>query len=157
MTEFETKIHLADESATQALAARIADILASGDIITLIGGLGVGKSVFARTVIRALGCTDEEIPSPTFSLVQTYFAGGLLVHHFDLYRLENEHDAQELGIDDAFAAGVSLIEWPDRLGAYLPLERLDIRLEIGDEEGHRYATLYAPDNWHARLREIGLG
>lgn len=157
MAGFEIKVHLADETATETLAARLADCLGPGDVVALSGALGTGKSVFARAVIRALGCEDEEIPSPTFSLVQTYFAGGLLVHHFDLYRLDNEHDAVELGIDDAFAAGVSLIEWPDRLGAYLPPEHLDVRLEAGDKEGHRFATLRATDGWRARLRRIGLG
>lgn len=157
MAEFEIKLHLADEAATEALAVRLADVLRAGDVIALIGDLGSGKSVFARAVIRALGCEDEDIPSPTFSLVQTYFAGGHLVHHFDLYRLENENDAVELGIDDAFAAGVSLVEWPDRLGAYLPPDRLDVRIETTGKEGHRYVTLHAENGWHVRLREIGLG
>ena len=157
MIDVERKINLIDEEATIALAGKLADVARPGDIIALTGTLGMGKSVFARAFIRALGAEDEDIPSPTFSLVQTYLAGGLMVHHFDLYRLESEHDAVELGIDDAFAGSVSLIEWPDRLGAYLPVHRLDLALEPGSEEGQRTATLIAHNGWAERLRELGLG
>lgn len=150
------KKHLHDEAETVELATRIADLLRPGDIIALSGGLGSGKSVFARAVIRALGTDDEEIPSPTFSLVQTYLAGGLLVHHFDLYRLEHPEDALELGIDDAFAGGVSLIEWPDRLGPYLPAECLWIKFETRPREGHRTVTIGSTDGWRRRLRSMHL-
>lgn len=156
MVAFSVKKHLHDEAATAALGAMLADGLRPGDVIALHGGLGSGKSVFARAVIRALGAEDEDIPSPTFSLVQTYVAGGLLVHHFDLYRLERPDDALELGIDDAFSGGVSLIEWPDRLGPYLPADRLDVVFETLAEEGHRTVTLFAAEKWRRRLRSLGL-
>jgi tRNA threonylcarbamoyladenosine biosynthesis protein TsaE len=157
MVDVDVKLTLTDEAATEALAERIADEARPGDVIALVGGLGTGKTVFARAFIHALGADDEEVPSPTFSLVQTYIAGGLLIHHFDLYRLEDPEEAMELGIEDAFADGVSLIEWPDRLGPYLPADRLDVRLEVGENEGARTVMLRAHDGWRDRLAEMGLG
>ncbi len=119
---------LSDLAATARAAAHLAAALELGDIVTLAGPLGAGKTTFARFLLRALGLT-EEIPSPTFNLVLTYSCRLGEVWHFDLYRLDEPGDAYELGIEDAFAEAVSLIEWPERLAELLPGERLDIALD----------------------------
>ena len=142
---------LPDEAATAALAARIAALVAPGDIIALKGDLGAGKTSFARAFIRARGDVHEEVPSPTFTLVQIYQADAFEIWHFDLYRLDGAEEAWELGIEEAFASGVSLIEWPDRLASLLPQRRLEITLDFGDLPNARRASLAGDAAWQARL------
>jgi tRNA threonylcarbamoyladenosine biosynthesis protein TsaE len=140
---------LADEAATMALAADVARLARSGDTIALWGDLGSGKTVFARGFIRAL--TDEtEVPSPTFSLVQTYDAPEFTVSHFDFYRLDDRWEILELGFNDALIDGVALIEWPERLGDLLPDDRLDVRLRL-EKDGRHLARLEPHGDWVARL------
>lgn len=103
---------LNDETVTAELGARIAAHLRPGDVVALSGELGAGKTALARAILRALGVTGH-VPSPTFTLVQSYETPGLVVHHFDLYRIEDEHELRELGLDDAKEEGAVLIEWPD--------------------------------------------
>ena len=145
---------LPDEAATAALAARIAAQARPGDVIALRGDLGVGKTSFARAFIRACGDAEEEVPSPTFTLVQVYEAGGASVWHFDLYRLGRAEEAWELGIEEAFACGISLIEWPERLGQLLPQRRLEISLAFGERAQARRAECAAGAEWRVRLAEI---
>lgn len=146
-------VDLPDEKATSALAARLAALAAPGDVVALKGELGAGKTSFARAFIRARG-GDETVPSPTFTLVQTYDLAGGSVWHFDLYRLRLPDEAWELGIEDAFRDGISLIEWPERLGDLLPARRLEVGLEFGPAPAVRRATLTG-DAWAARLAGIG--
>jgi tRNA threonylcarbamoyladenosine biosynthesis protein TsaE len=146
-------IVLADEAATAALAAALARQARPGDVVTLAGPLGAGKTSFARAFIAALGVKDE-VPSPTFTLVQTYEAAIGTVWHFDLYRLASPDEVHELGLEEALVDGIVLIEWPDRLGA-LPLsERLDVVLQPGSGPNIRLATLDGAARWVAPLREI---
>ena len=152
---------LPDLDATQALAARVAALARPGDVIALSGPLGVGKTEFARAFIRALARRHAapppvEVPSPTFTLVQTYDLGALSVWHFDLYRLERPGDTAELGLDEALAEGVSLIEWPERLGAGLPRDRLDVVLAYAGpgQPGARIASLTGHGAWQARLAHV---
>lgn len=147
-------IDLPDEAATAALACRIARRARRGDVIALAGALGSGKTSFARAFIRARGSGREEVPSPTFTLVETYsFEDSPPIWHFDLYRLDRPEDAYELGIEDAFAEGISLVEWPDRLGPLLPEEHLAVALSPGASPAARIATLVAPAGWAFRLEE----
>ena len=147
-------IDLADEAATARLARRLARLARPGDIIALAGDLGSGKTSLARAFIRTLAGAEEEVPSPTFTLVQMYeFVGGT-IWHFDLYRLEKPDDALELGIEEAFADGICLIEWPERLGAWLPAERLTLRLSAGSTAVSRRACLIGTEFWDQRLREM---
>jgi tRNA threonylcarbamoyladenosine biosynthesis protein TsaE len=146
-------IDLPDEDATAAFAARVSAVAAAGDIIALNGDLGAGKTTFARGFIRARGC-EEEVPSPTFTLVQIYETESTAIWHFDLYRLNSPDEAWELGIEDAFVEGISLIEWPDRLGSLLPQHRLEIRLLFGERSEARRAVLDAGQDWQRRL--IGI-
>jgi len=139
-------IALPDEAATTALGAAIAPHLRRGDVVYLTGDLGMGKSTLARGLIRALTCPDQEVPSPTFTLVQSYDTPAFELLHLDLYRLEDPHETLELGLDDALNDGVLLIEWPDRLGHLGFDARLDIVLEQADntnspEGGGRIARL----------------
>ncbi len=129
---------LADETALAALAAKVAASARAGDLIALRGPLGVGKTTFARAFIRAFGGT-EDVPSPTFTLVQTYDLAPCAVWHYDVYRLDHEDELWELGIEDALAEGIVLMEWPERVEALLPEARLDIELAFAD--GGRRARL----------------
>lgn len=147
-------VALADAADTERLAARLAPILRSGDVIALAGELGAGKTCFARALIRTLGAAGENVPSPTFTLAQMYEARDFDIWHFDLYRLEKPEDSIELGIDEAMTGALCLIEWPDRLGRYLPARRLDLRLEFGASENARMATLSGGGDWGQRLAEI---
>jgi tRNA threonylcarbamoyladenosine biosynthesis protein TsaE len=142
---------LADEGATAALAARLAPLARPGDVIALAGELGSGKTSFARAFIRALGDAAEEVPSPTFSLVQTYETQAGPIWHFDLYRLARPEEALELGLEDALAEAIVLIEWPERLGAMLPEDRLELRLEAGAAPESRVARLTARGGWADRV------
>ena len=147
-------LELRDEQATAALAGRLAAAVRTGDVIALRGDLGAGKTLLARAFVNALPGAREEVPSPTFTLAQTYRRGDLEVWHFDLYRLESPEEAYELGIEEAFAEAVSLIEWPERLGALLPKERLDLWLEQGAEAQTRRLRLEGHGGWAARLAAI---
>jgi tRNA threonylcarbamoyladenosine biosynthesis protein TsaE len=146
-------VDLPDETATEALASRIAAVARPADVIALKGELGAGKTALARAFIRARGNPDE-VPSPTFTLVQIYDADTTEIWHFDLYRLRNPGDAWELGIEDAFASAISLIEWPERLGPLLPERRLEIGLSYGDNPGARRALLDPGKEWQPRLALI---
>lgn len=141
---------LPDEAATAALAARIAWLARPGDVIALKGELGAGKTSFARAFIRARGGTGE-VPSPTFTLVQVYELGDAAIWHFDGYRLREPEEAWELGIEDAFRDGISLIEWPERFGPLLPPGRLEIALSVGATPTSRRAAIDAPGGWAQRL------
>src|SRR5713101_1012221 len=147
-------IDLPDEAATAALAARVAALARPGDVIALKGELGAGKTSFARAFIGARGGT-EAVPSPTFTLVQLYELGDATIWHFDCYRLRDPEEAWELGIEDAFHDGISLIEWPDRLGSLLPPRRLEITLMPGASPTARRARLDPGGDpgtgWEARL------
>jgi tRNA threonylcarbamoyladenosine biosynthesis protein TsaE len=149
-----TTLDLPDETATGALAGRLAAVARPGDVIALRGELGAGKTSFARAFIRARGA-DEAVPSPTFTLVQTYDLPDGAVWHFDLYRLRGAEDAWELGIEEAFHAGISLIEWPERLGPLLPPRRLLIVLDFAAAPGSRRVTLAGGGDWQSRLAALG--
>lgn len=144
---------LEDLAATESLAAAIAARSVRGDVITLAGDLGTGKTTFARFFIHARGVRGE-VPSPTFTLVQLYAAKGPTIWHFDLYRIAGVEEAVELGVEEAFAEGISLIEWPDRIAERLPAERLDIELGfVAGREDARTARLAGDEGWRARLAE----
>jgi hypothetical protein len=123
------EIDLPDMAATAALGARIAGGIAPGDAVALDGDLGAGKTALARAILEALG-VREDVPSPTFTLVQRYETAKLIVNHFDLYRIKQESELDELGFDDALAEGAALIEWPERAPHRIPDDALHIHLAI---------------------------
>lgn len=125
-------LSLPSAPATEALGRRLADLARAGDVILLEGPIGAGKSCLARAFIRARLGREEEVPSPTFTLVQVYEAD-VEIWHADLYRLTHPDEVWELGLDDAFQTAICLVEWPDRLGAHVPPDALRIRLEAAGE------------------------
>ncbi len=121
---------LANETATEALGATLAERLKPGDVVGLRGELGAGKTTLARAILRtAAGDPDLIVPSPTFTLVEVYDTPRGSYWHFDLYRLEAPEQIYELGWEEALAGGIVLIEWPERLGNLLP-RHLSVMLEI---------------------------
>jgi tRNA threonylcarbamoyladenosine biosynthesis protein TsaE len=135
---------LPDPAATEVLGARIAGVLRDGDVVLLEGPLGAGKSALARALLRALtGDPALEVPSPTYTLVQTYDTPLGTVAHFDLWRLEGEAGVRELGWDEQ---AVALVEWPDRLGSLRPHDALMVALSP-DGDGRRAVLT----GWEGRL------
>ncbi len=149
------ELALPNESATLALARGLATQLRAGDVVFLIGDLGVGKTTFARGVIgalsRAAGGEPEEVPSPTFTLVQIYERRPAPVWHVDLYRLTRPEEVEELGLDEARGEAITLIEWPDRLGRRVPADRLEVRLSYGEGADARSLVLAGFGSWAGRL------
>ncbi len=145
----------ADEAAVVCLAERIALKLAAGDVIALSGDLGAGKTTFARALIRAaLGDPDAEIPSPTFSLVQTYTSPRLELAHLDLYRITGDDDLIELGFDELVATGAAIVEWPERAQGLVAANRLDIHLAQGALPDERALRLVGHGTWAPRLARL---
>ena len=142
---------LCDESATMRLGAQLAPLLSAGDVVALSGGLGSGKTTLARGAISALCGEDQAIPSPTFTLVQTYHAH-IDLWHVDLYRLDEKREIAELGLLDALDVAALLVEWPEKMGADLPKTRLEIKLTPVDDFRARMAEIIAHgEGWEKRL------
>lgn len=120
------------EAETATVARRLAAITKPGDIWALNGTLGVGKSVFARAFIQAL-TGAKEVPSPTFTLVQMYVAPEFDIYHYDLYRLKRADEIFELGVEEAFYTGVSLVEWPEKMGAFAPRNMWTVSIRTDGE------------------------
>jgi tRNA threonylcarbamoyladenosine biosynthesis protein TsaE len=149
---------LPDEAATRALGRAVAGALRPGEAVCLFGPLGAGKSTLARALIRALTTPDEDVPSPTFTLVQFYEGARLNVAHFDLYRLSAPDEAYEIGLDEALDDGAAVIEWPERLEGRLPRDRLDVEIalsEPGEAGESRRARLTGHGAWEGRGLEFG--
>ncbi|MEP2782443.1 MAG: tRNA (adenosine(37)-N6)-threonylcarbamoyltransferase complex ATPase subunit type 1 TsaE [Pseudoruegeria sp.] len=129
MSQTQTSFFLADEHQATQLAQHLSPLLGVGDCLLLSGPVGAGKSHFARSIILSKLTEPEDVPSPTFTLVQTYETSETEIWHCDLYRLSDAEDALELGLDDAFDTALCLIEWPDRLGKYAPENALSLAFD----------------------------
>jgi tRNA threonylcarbamoyladenosine biosynthesis protein TsaE len=149
-------IFLQDLVALQNLAKEIAQRLNCGDIITLMGDLGVGKTEFARALIRTLTHTKQTVPSPTFTLLQTYESFLCPIYHFDLYRLEDPDEVHELGLEEALNEGVTLIEWPERMGNILFKCVLGIHIKVGRNDDQREVILKLSRSWKNRLKDLQI-
>ncbi|MEJ6479436.1 MAG: tRNA (adenosine(37)-N6)-threonylcarbamoyltransferase complex ATPase subunit type 1 TsaE [Octadecabacter sp.] len=146
-------IALQSEAETVLFAQDLAAILVAGDTILLAGPIGAGKTALARALIRARLENDEDVPSPTFTLVQTYDAGDIEIWHCDLYRLTQIDELIELGLDHAFETAICLIEWPDRLGSYAPHDALTLTMaapQSMSETAHQM-TVSGNKKWAQRL------
>ena len=145
-------LDLADDAATARLGEAVSRTLRTGEAVCLTGPLGAGKSTLARALVRALTTPDEDVPSPTFTLVQFYETAAFPLAHFDLYRLTSPDEAWEIGLDEALDEGAAVIEWPQRLEGRLPRDRLDIDI-VFDGAGRR-ARLTAHGAWEGRELEF---
>ena len=149
------KIALPDAEATTALGQAVAPLLAPGDSVLLYGPLGMGKSTLARGLIRALTTPDEDVPSPTFTLVQ-FYESDPPVAHFDLYRLTRPEEAFEIGLDEALDEGCAVIEWPERLGEapgrFLGPDQLTVT--ISEQGEGRLATVSGVGRWKELIDHV---
>lgn len=143
------------ESDTIALGKKLAHIAKRGDTFALFGTLGMGKSVLARAFIQELSGATE-VPSPTFTLLQSYEGPDFEIYHFDLYRLKSPEEIFEIGMEDALYDGACLIEWPERMGVYLP--RNMFRVEFQPEgEGRKISISTTSEEKRQRLAQLGEG
>lgn len=142
---------LADEQETEELGARIAAALLPGDVVTLSGPLGVGKTSLARGILAALG-HQGDVPSPSFAIVQPYDELKLPVWHVDLFRIEDPGELDELGLESA-AEGVLIVEWPEKAGSRAWPQALGLSLDF-DEGGARRLTAKVPPPWQSRWPQI---
>lgn len=138
--------------ATTQFARTLAPLFKPGDVIALRGGLGAGKTTLARALIETLLGRETDVPSPTYTLVQTYDGPAFPIFHMDLYRLEQPDEVFELGWDET-QNGLALIEWPERAGAHLPSWRLDLTLEILGDSRKAILEPHGED-WQTRLHEL---
>lgn len=145
-----------DLAATQAFGRRLAERLRAGDVVLLTGDLGAGKTALARSVIEVLtNVTDA--PSPTYTLVQVYETrAGDALWHADLYRVEDDGELDEIGLEDAFDEAITLVEWPDRLGRWLPPDRLEISITHsgGGMDSEREARITGFGQWESRIDDL---
>lgn len=141
-------MRLPDLAATEAAGRALAQVLRVGDVVALSGDLGAGKTSFARGLLAGLGVEDE-VPSPSYSLVIPYEGLPIPIWHVDLYRLDDAADAEELGLDEALTDGALVIEWPERLGAALWPQALKIHISVAIEGGRRL-TADVPPSWEGR-------
>ena len=137
----EKRIVLKNETDTRALGAKLSAQMEPGQVYALIGDLGTGKTTLAKAVARGLGVT-ETLTSPTFTIVQEYETGRLPLYHFDVYRVNDEDELFEVGLEDYFhKGGVCLIEWADLIEDLLPEGTVTVRLAYGEEEGERICSI----------------
>ena len=154
MTKYQVNISCVTENDTKLLAEKFAKIAKKGDVFALFGTLGAGKSVFSRYFIQNL--TDAtDVPSPTFTLVQTYEAPQFEIYHYDMYRLKSPDEAYELDVEEAFYNAVSLVEWPEKI---LPLLPKDIwKITISVKRTERFFDIETNNvEKYNRLKDVGL-
>ncbi len=148
------QIYLASPDQTTQLGGQLASLLKPGDVIALYGDLGAGKTSLARGLIQALMQEEIEVPSPTFTILQTYETDIAPVFHYDLYRLKTEDELFELGWEDTLS-GITLIEWPERAGTLLPECRLNIHFKI-ETLGRTLNFDPSGTDWQGRINEYSL-
>lgn len=144
------------EQDTFAVAGKLAELLRSGDVLALRGQLGAGKTIFSKGLAKAIGVTSD-VTSPTFTFVAEYTGAKFELYHFDLYRIDMPEQLEDIGFDGyVFGKGISLIEWPEKAGRYLPQDRLDITIEriSGDTQGRQISMLGETQRYKSLLEEF---
>ncbi|WP_226623957.1 tRNA (adenosine(37)-N6)-threonylcarbamoyltransferase complex ATPase subunit type 1 TsaE [Alloyangia pacifica] len=147
-------LSLPSPDATCALAATLAPRLRPGDVLLLIGGIGAGKTHFARCLIQSLLDEPEDVPSPTFTLVQVYDVPTGELWHTDLYRLSDPEQVVELGLTEAFDEAICLVEWPDRLADLTPAAALTLSFEVTGDETRQVTLDWQDARWDSRLEGL---
>ena len=144
-------------SETLALAGTVGEVLRVGDVVSLVGDLGAGKTVFARGVAHALGVT-EPVVSPSFTIVREY-DGRMPLVHVDVYRIDTVQELYDLGFEELVRDdAVTLVEWGDMIDGLLPVDRLDVRLAPGDTDDERVVEIEGHGrSWRARATELAVG
>jgi tRNA threonylcarbamoyladenosine biosynthesis protein TsaE len=147
--------HSTDE--TLELAGTVGELLRAGDVVSLVGDLGAGKTVFARGVARALGVT-EPVVSPSFTIVREY-DGRMPLVHVDVYRIDTVQELYDLGFEELVRDdAVTLVEWGDMIDGLLPVDRLDVRLAPGDTDDERVVEIEGHGrSWRGRAAELAVG
>lgn len=154
MVEYTKQIACSDEQETKRLAEKIASIAKQGDVFALFGTLGAGKSTFSRYFIQHL-THAEDVPSPTFTLVQTYESADFDIYHYDMYRLKQAEEAYELGIEEAFYQGVNLIEWPEKISSLLPRNIWKIEIDVKENKRLFSITVFDAEK-EQRLKDFSI-
>ncbi|MEP1612882.1 MAG: tRNA (adenosine(37)-N6)-threonylcarbamoyltransferase complex ATPase subunit type 1 TsaE [Roseobacter sp.] len=145
----------ASPNETALFATNLGSKLKPGDVVLLNGTVGAGKTHFARHLIQSLLLTPEDVPSPTFTLVQNYETVSGTLWHADLYRVSSIHEIEELGLTEAFDTAICLIEWPDRLGSLAPISALTLGLEDGETEDTRFLKAsWSDQRWDNPMSEL---
>ena len=151
MSEHTLTLDLKDAEHTSQAARALGAVLSAGDTILLSGDVGTGKTHFARSLIQSLLTTQEDVPSPTFTLVQTYETSAGPIWHADLYRLTSTFEIEELGLSDAFEDAICLVEWPDRLASLKPDTALEITLKTTGDNSRILTACWDADKWGPKL------
>jgi len=147
-------LSLSDPQAMTRFAQQLATRLRAGDVLLLEGPIGAGKTHFARALIQCLLARPEDVPSPTFTLVQVYEAPGFDIWHADLYRLTHPDEALELGLTEAFETALCLVEWPEKLGRDRPKAALTLQFSV-ESDDTRLISMQSDENaWYDRLRGL---
>ncbi|SFS84049.1 tRNA threonylcarbamoyladenosine biosynthesis protein TsaE [Sulfitobacter marinus] len=152
MSDHSLSLDLHNAEETSQAARALGAGLTAGDTILLTGDVGAGKTHFARSLIQSLLTTPEDVPSPTFTLVQTYDTSAGTIWHADLYRLTSTFEIEELGLSDAFQDAICLVEWPDRLGDLKPKDALEIALETTGDDSRILTASWDGDKWGPKLK-----
>lgn len=151
MASHALDLTLHDADQTARLAVTLGRALTAGDVVLLTGDVGAGKTHFARALIQSLLAVPEDVPSPTFTLVQTYDTPAATIWHADLYRLTSVYEIEELGLTDAFSDAICLVEWPDRLGDLRPEDALDLTMTVTGDDTRRLSATWNDDKWPEKL------
>ena len=155
MTEYKKIFKCLTENDTKKLACCFSNVAQKGDIFALYGTLGAGKSTFSRFFIQNLS-DAQEVPSPTFTLVQSYEGNDFEIYHYDMYRLKSPEEAYELGIEESFYNGVNLIEWPEKIGYLLPKNIWTVNIFTKDSARYFEVTV-SDEEKKKRLEKLGYG
>ena len=151
---YEVNFILRSVDSTNHLASLIASKCNKGDVITLQGDLGTGKTTFARGFINSFFPNKENVNSPSFNILQTYNTPQNEIWHYDLYRIKNKNELNEIGLDEGFSKAISVIEWPEMVAGELPKNRLEINLGMSVDNTSRKITLVGVGYWSKLLREM---
>ncbi|WP_299770425.1 tRNA (adenosine(37)-N6)-threonylcarbamoyltransferase complex ATPase subunit type 1 TsaE [uncultured Tateyamaria sp.] len=153
MTPATLTLHWPSENETTRAGAALGPVLRTGDVVLLEGDVGAGKTHFARALIQSVLLEPEDVPSPTFTLVQVYDTRNGALWHTDLYRVSADTEIDELGLMDAFEDAICLVEWPDRLGPLTPATALTITIQP-DGNGRTAKLQWTDPRWSDRLEQV---